>query len=238
MSTTLTLMASRLYGGKLTTQGNFYPIPSYMFLQDTTSRVTLLSGQPLGVSSRETGVFEVVLDHRLSMDDNRGLGHGVMDNKVTLSSFRLLVEHRSSADSNPTRQVAYPSLMAHYTSSILTLPIHPFIMKTSSSHQLAASYTGLKGQLPCDIHMLNLRSVVTSSSKEAAMLLHRKGFDCGFSAALLTCHLSSGQVSARTMFTKEPSSSQRMSLTMMYPSDTAPDHIDPMEIATHKLSWS
>ena len=103
---------------KLTTQGNFYPMPSYMFLQDTTSRITLLSGQLLGVSSRETGVLchptpfscdkrsdmigvlEVVLDRRLSMDDNRGLGHGVMDNKVTLSSFRLLVEHRSSADSN------------------------------------------------------------------------------------------------------------------------------------------
>ena len=41
---------------KLTTQGNFYPMPSYMFLQDTTSRVTLLTGQPLGVSSRETGM--------------------------------------------------------------------------------------------------------------------------------------------------------------------------------------
>jgi len=55
-------------------------------------------------------------------------------------------------------------------------------------------FLGLKGQLPCDIHMLNLRSVVTSSSKEAALLLHRKGFDCGFGAALLTCHLTSGQV--------------------------------------------
>ena len=42
---------------KLTIQGNFYPMPSYMFLQDTTSRVTLLTGQSLGVSSRETGML-------------------------------------------------------------------------------------------------------------------------------------------------------------------------------------
>ena len=41
---------------KLTTQGNFYPMPSYMYLQDTTARVTLLSGQALGVSSRERGM--------------------------------------------------------------------------------------------------------------------------------------------------------------------------------------
>ena len=46
------------------------------------------------------GVMEVVLDRRLSMDDRRGLGHGVTDNKVTLSNFRLLVEHRSSVDHN------------------------------------------------------------------------------------------------------------------------------------------
>ena len=46
---------------KLTTQGNFYPMPSYMFLQDETSRVTLLTGQPLGVSSRETGMSPLPL---------------------------------------------------------------------------------------------------------------------------------------------------------------------------------
>jgi len=46
------------------------------------------------------GVMEVVLDRRLSKDDARGLGHGVTDNKVTLSNFRLLVEHRSTIDHN------------------------------------------------------------------------------------------------------------------------------------------
>ena len=46
------------------------------------------------------GVMEVVLDRRLSKDDARGLGHGVMDNKVTLSNFRLLVEHRNTIANN------------------------------------------------------------------------------------------------------------------------------------------
>ena len=38
------------------------------------------------------GIMEVVLDQKLLKDDSRGLGHGVTDNRVTLSSYRL--QHR------------------------------------------------------------------------------------------------------------------------------------------------
>ena len=67
------------------------------------------------------GVMEVILDRRLSRDDRRGLGHGVMDNKVTLSNFRLLVEHRSSADHNVSHTVL---LCSH---SLLQLQVYAFI---------------------------------------------------------------------------------------------------------------
>lgn len=40
------------------------------------------------------GELEVVLDRRLKQDDNRGLGQGVMDNKLTASLYHLLLEDR------------------------------------------------------------------------------------------------------------------------------------------------
>lgn len=40
------------------------------------------------------GELEVVLDRRLMQDDDRGLGQGVTDNKLTASLYHLLLEDR------------------------------------------------------------------------------------------------------------------------------------------------
>ncbi|KAL1426387.1 hypothetical protein MTO96_003395 [Rhipicephalus appendiculatus] len=66
------LMAKRHTLAKLTLQGNVYPMPSMMFIQDNSTRLSLLSGQPLGTTSLYTGLVDVFLDRRLNQDDKRG----------------------------------------------------------------------------------------------------------------------------------------------------------------------
>ncbi|CAF89893.1 unnamed protein product, partial [Tetraodon nigroviridis] len=169
---------------KLPLQANVYPMTSAALLQDSASRLTLLSAQSQGVASLKPGELEVMLDRRLQQDDNRGLGQGVTDNKLTASLYRLLVEdRRGGAQSGGGASVEHLSLLAHLSSLSLSHP--PITMVATGDEQLPKlrPFQPLRSSLPCDVHLLNLRTLedeqVETPSVEAALLLHRKGFDCG-----------------------------------------------------------
>ncbi|VDM78395.1 unnamed protein product, partial [Strongylus vulgaris] len=100
---------------KLPLQAHFYPMPASAHIEDSTTRLSLLGNQALGVASLKSGQLEVVLDRRLAQDDGRGVEQvvldrrlaqddgrgveqGVLDNHRTLSRFRLLVEPLSPAN--------------------------------------------------------------------------------------------------------------------------------------------
>uniref|UniRef100_A0A8C2ZKB8 Mannosidase alpha class 2A member 1 n=1 Tax=Cyclopterus lumpus TaxID=8103 RepID=A0A8C2ZKB8_CYCLU len=101
-------MQQRRTLSKLPLQANFYPMSSAAFLQDAASRVSLLSAQSQAVASLRPGELEVVLDRRLQQDDNRGLGQGVTDNKLTASLYHLLLEDRRGGAQvrGPSQEVA------------------------------------------------------------------------------------------------------------------------------------
>ncbi|CAI8034350.1 Alpha-mannosidase 2x [Geodia barretti] len=80
---------------KLPLQGNVYPMPTMAFIQDSHHRLSVLGAQPQGVAALKQGWLEVFLDRRLSKDDERGLGQGVKDNKLTAAHFRILLETRA-----------------------------------------------------------------------------------------------------------------------------------------------
>ena len=77
---------------KLPIGAQYYPIPSMAYIQDHKSRLTLVSRQPLGGSSLKQGQLEIMMDRRLSQDDNRGLFQGVTDNQITPHTFYLVLE--------------------------------------------------------------------------------------------------------------------------------------------------
>ena len=73
-------------------QGNYYPLPTAGYIEDSSVRFTVLSGQPLGASGLASGELEVMLDRRLMQDDERGVGQGDTDNLETLTTFKLSIE--------------------------------------------------------------------------------------------------------------------------------------------------
>ena len=54
-------MIKRKFFGKIPMQGNFYPMPTAAYLEDDRHRLSLLSGQPLGVANLETGMLKLHL---------------------------------------------------------------------------------------------------------------------------------------------------------------------------------
>uniref|UniRef100_A0A8P4GGG6 Alpha-mannosidase n=1 Tax=Dicentrarchus labrax TaxID=13489 RepID=A0A8P4GGG6_DICLA len=179
-------MQQRRTLAKLPLQAHFYPMTSASFLQDETSRVSLLSAQSQAVASLRPGELEVILDRRLQQDDNLGLGQGITDNKLTASLYQLLLEDRRDEKAQDLRgrtSVQHLSLLAHLTSLSLCHP--PITMVATSDSQLPKlrPFLPLQSSLPCDVHLLNLRTLedtqeAGSPSQEVALLLHRKGFDC------------------------------------------------------------
>uniref|UniRef100_A0AAQ6ANF4 mannosyl-oligosaccharide 1,3-1,6-alpha-mannosidase n=1 Tax=Amphiprion ocellaris TaxID=80972 RepID=A0AAQ6ANF4_AMPOC len=146
---------------KLPLQANFYPMPSQAYIQDSSHRLTLHTAQSLGVSSLESGQLEVIMDRRLMQDDNRGLGQGLKDNKRTANRFRLLLESRSTGNKMmDSATTSFPSVLSHMTNAILNHEVLalPILPKRRGIPPLQ-TFAPLKSILPCDFHLLNLRSI-------------------------------------------------------------------------------
>uniref|UniRef100_A0A8C1GQI3 mannosyl-oligosaccharide 1,3-1,6-alpha-mannosidase n=1 Tax=Cyprinus carpio TaxID=7962 RepID=A0A8C1GQI3_CYPCA len=171
----------RRYFQKLPLQANFYPMPAMAYIQDSQYRLTLHTAQALGVSSLASGQLEVILDRRLMQDDNRGLGQGLKDNKRTANRFRLLLERRSEeTDKYPvdSRSVSFPSLLSHMTSTILNHDVLALpVLSRKHGVPPMRTFAPLAGTLPCDFHLLNLRSIQSldthSPSPYTALLFKR-----------------------------------------------------------------
>uniref|UniRef100_A0A8C7DXU8 mannosyl-oligosaccharide 1,3-1,6-alpha-mannosidase n=1 Tax=Oncorhynchus kisutch TaxID=8019 RepID=A0A8C7DXU8_ONCKI len=227
---------------KLPLQANFYPMTSMAYIQDPGTRLTLLTAQSLGSASLVSGQLEVIMDRRLNQDDNRGLGQGVLDNKVTPSTFRLLLEKRKPSP------LSYPSLLSHVSSLYLNHPLISMAVSTEAQSLSLSAFTPLASSLPCDIHLVNLRSIQSKvndgggPSDEAALILHRKGFDCAFSNRNtgLLCATTQGKIHTEKLFSElRFQSIIPVSLTLMHTTEGGSSkeeiRLKPMEISTYRV---
>ncbi|XP_077217727.1 golgi alpha-mannosidase II [Tasmannia lanceolata] len=185
-------MSRRETYDKIPLQGNYYPMPSLAFLQDSGGqRFSVHSRQSLGVASLKSGWLEIMLDRRLSNDDGRGLGQGVMDNRPMNVLFHILKESNiSSSNSMSTTLPLQPSLLSHRVGAHLNYPMHAFVGKKPEeiSVQLPPrSFSPLAASLPCDLHIVSFKvpqplkySQLPPGDSRFVLILQRRQWDSSY----------------------------------------------------------
>ena len=187
---------------KLPLQANYYPVPSMTYIQDASSRLTLVSRQPLGGSSLKEGQIEMLMDRRLMQDDNRGLFQGVTDNHVTPHTFYLTLERKipNCASDEPAQgSASYPSLLALSVRHGLINPMYRMIFVSKVAQQMNKEFEPIEQEASCDIEVVNLRTMMKFAnsldpSDEAALIVHRQGFNPCYKPIGMTCVTNGGKV--------------------------------------------
>ncbi|XP_049285594.1 alpha-mannosidase 2 [Anopheles funestus] len=183
-------------------EGNYFPITSGAFIQDDRMRLTLLTTHAQGAASLEPGQLEVMLDRRTLYDDYRGMGEGVIDSRLTRHRFWLTLETidtptAAQPDPPPASNVneeqkpnadpyQLPSIFANALANGLNYPANLFIVERydeSNQLELNRAVRLLRVQFPCDLHMLNLRTLTESNlplfpSSSSLLVLQRQGYSC------------------------------------------------------------
>ncbi|KAH7637283.1 alpha-mannosidase-like protein [Dermatophagoides farinae] len=177
----LQMIARKRYA-KIPLQGNVYPLTTIAWIEDDKHRFTVISGQPLGVTSLSTTTMEIFMDRRLMQDDFRGLNQGVLDNRQTREIFRLMLEPRLSASIMTNSSPSLTSGMMFESQTLLNPIIGLSTKQLDDDRPLISenSFSKLKllqSPLPCDLHLLNLRRSI-SRYRQFSLWLHRTALTC------------------------------------------------------------
>lgn len=185
-------MSRRETYAKIPLQGNYYPMPSLSFLQGSDGRrFSVHSRQSLGAASLKSGWLEIMLDRRLTQDDERGLGQGVMDNRPMNVLFHILKESNISASTSRSTSLALnPSILSHRVGAHLNYPMHTFIGKKAeelSAQSPPSSFSPLAASLPCDLHIVSFKvpqplkySLAVPGESRHVAILQRRQWDSSY----------------------------------------------------------
>lgn len=117
-------------------------------------------------SSMEANI-DVFLDRVLLQDDFRGLGQGVTDNKPTNEIYRIFIEKTA----NEAKKLTL-NCQLHIDNLF-----NPIIKMKSTFQSNQGTIEFLANELPCDIHLLNMRTNLNTLT-EYNLFLHRYLTSC------------------------------------------------------------
>lgn len=153
---------------KIPLQANYYPIPSAIYVEDETLRLTVVSAQPLGGSSLAQGEVEIMQDRRLTHDDERGLGQGVLDNRPVLHIFRIVLERidgcEKLADNHPAGAL---TLSAYRNSKSILNPLDKFIFAENDWLGVLPEFGSTHSALGDDMEIVVMRTLNSTNSVPA-----------------------------------------------------------------------
>ena len=156
-------------------RANIYPVTNMAYIEDRSTRMSLVVDHAAAATSLSEGSLEVVMDRRAAYDGGRGLGEGVTDNQDTVHRYWLLLEDASPA----AAAVSTPTKLATFLNRRLNYPVSTF-------HGRGAPSLRLMGRgLSCDTHLFNLRTMSGTDDhlkpvESALLMLHSQhSEDCG-----------------------------------------------------------
>jgi len=220
-------------------EGSMYPVTSAAFLQGNNTRVSLLVTHAMGAASVEEGSMEVMLDRRTTYDDARGMGEGVLDSRATMHRMWLLVEPRDpAAPTGPALPALSP--LATVLGRQQEHPVTALHATSPNTLGLRPSLGLLTSPLPCDCHLLNLRSWSPRRPGPRALLtLHRQAPDCAWaSLSLQDCQRPSSSPSLH--FPSHATTLQPVSLTGNHPLERQGDPLtlQPIELVAFNITFN
>ncbi|XP_045502615.1 alpha-mannosidase 2 [Colias croceus] len=234
-------MIKRRYFDKLPLQANFYPLPAAAYIEDESTRLTILTSTPLGVAALQPGQIEIMQDRRLSRDDNRGVNQGVLDNVRTRHCFRLLVEHATSPCSRSRGDKLYGhlSLGAHVSQHTQLQPLRVLLHAADENSPRPMYTRALRSA--ADIVLASFRSHVAVTNKDGStyhgmgLTLQRVQLEkCYNNRAISKFYtVSDGQVQLTDMIDVQPDHVYDSSLTFLHIKNPLPDALlvlCPMEV--------
>ena len=165
---------------------NYYPVTTMAVLEDEAKRLTLHTGQPHGVASLEQGSLEVMLDRQLLYDDERGLGEGIYDNKLTMTKFIIQIEEKAS--NSHQEKFTYPSLASILHNDFLQQPVQKMFTPINSD-VMELKFHVVQKPIPCHVTIVSLKTLYyrNFTYQGTSLVLHSKGYHCHFESRGLQC---------------------------------------------------
>ena len=223
-----------------------FPVTQSTFLEDRHTRLTLLVNHATSAATVSEGSLEVMLDRRTVYDDARGMGEGVLDSRPTTQKFWLLLEPR-----DPQTMVLdsiLPSLSPLATLLSRQLDHPPSLLHSTGPTQQVFNdqRVFLDTPLPCDYHLLNLRSwnLLSTSPAHALLTLQRAAPDCSWASISLPGCLRPAPA-PHLSFTSFPALFKSTSLTGSYELEEEKEgeksqlfSLNPMGLSSYNVTFT